>query len=398
MRRSKYIGAALAGLLVVAAISMAAGSGRKPAKVEQAGVSLRRLSGNEVMDILNRFPEMVPSYLASSRNDTNDLADIYGFIEVTSSVLTEVFPTARFYRGHDFYSPPHPYLMAIEGNKRYPMPYGFNHLLIDNGLKVTDKNIIELAKAFVTVAIGEGFPKVTFLQATRTKQVISGRPYNVRLEIQTDEQTEEWFFSLSYWRDQFGTVYRRGPHGYIDQYDPPTVEPSPGQGQLNLGTPRMAIDTTVGNVYVEHEDTLHAHYYVIVEQNQNPYAGDTVVFSLDSFPPESTNVYVRVRDEIRGIDKCVRKVNMSNGSGRDTWTTARACSTGICQVSAGYAQSSDPPGTYYPVTGNRELTLEGMLATLLPSAQDTLWIFYCDQFFNLPPHVQGGKRDTSHIS
>jgi len=111
------------------------------------------------------------------------------------------------------------------------MPYGFNRLLVDNGLKVTDKNIIELAKAFVTVAIGEGFPKVTFLQATRTKQVISGTPYSARLEVQTDEQTEEWFFSLSYWHDQFGTVYRRGPHGYIDQYDPPTVEPSPGRGQ-----------------------------------------------------------------------------------------------------------------------------------------------------------------------
>ncbi|MBM3331517.1 hypothetical protein FJY68_06650 [candidate division WOR-3 bacterium] len=112
--------------------------------------------------------------------------------------------------------------MAIEGNKRYPMPYGFNHLLIDNGLKVTDKNIIELAKAFVTVAIGEGFPRVTFLQATRTKQVISGTPYSARLEVQTDEQTEEWFFSLSYWHDKFGTVYRRGPHGYIDSYNPPT--------------------------------------------------------------------------------------------------------------------------------------------------------------------------------
>jgi len=89
---------------------------------------------------------------------------MFGFIEVTIAPLARIFPTARFYRGHNFNSPPYPYLMAIEGNRRYPMPYGFNHLLMDNGLKVTDKNIIELAKAFVTVAIGEGFPKVTFLQ------------------------------------------------------------------------------------------------------------------------------------------------------------------------------------------------------------------------------------------
>lgn len=192
---------------------------------------MRHVSTSEAMDILHKFPELIPSYLASKKDDAEDMAGTFGFVEVTIAPLARIFPTARFYRGHDFYSPPHPYLMAIEGEKRYPMPYGFNHLLIDNGLKVTDKNIIELAKAFVTVAIGEGLPKVTFLQATRTKQMISGTPYSVRLEIRTDEQIEEWFFSLSYWHDQFGTVYRRGPHGYIDQYAPPTVEPLHGRGQ-----------------------------------------------------------------------------------------------------------------------------------------------------------------------
>jgi hypothetical protein len=397
MPRSKNVGIALIGLLAVSAISLAVASGRKPA--ESVKASMRHVSTSEAMDILCMFPELVPDYLAKRKDDAEYMAGTFGFVEVTIAPLARVFPTARFYRGHDFYSPPHPYLMAIDRGKGYAMPHGFNRLIIDNGLKVTDKNIIELAKAFVTVAIGERLPKVTFLQATRTKQVISGRPYSVRLEIQTDEQTEEWFFSLSFRHDQFGTVYRRGPHGYITQYDPATVQPSPGQGQLNLGTPSMAIETTpVGNAYVEHEvlpqfDTL-SHYYLIVELNQNPNARDTVVFSLDSFPPESTNVYVRVRDEIRGVDKCVRKVNMSSGSGRDTWTTAPACSTGICQVSAGYAQDSNPSNTYYPVTGDRELTLEGAIVTLLPSAHDTLLAFYCDQSFNIPPQVQETHADT----
>jgi hypothetical protein len=233
---------ALVGLLVIAAISVAAGSGRIPAKEEQSTATIRRISTCEAMDILRKFPELIPDFLAKRKDDAEYMAGTFRFVEVTIAPLARLFPTARFYRGHDFYSPPHPYLMAIQGNKRYPMPYGFNHLLIDNGLKVTDKNIIALAKAFVTVAIGEGLPKVTFLQATRTKQVISGRSYSVRLEVRTDEQIEEWFFSLSYWHDQFGTVYRRGPHGYIDSYDPPTAEPSPGRGRLNLGTPSMAID------------------------------------------------------------------------------------------------------------------------------------------------------------
>jgi len=228
------------GLLVVAAMSVSAGSGRKPA--EEVQVSMRHISTGEAMDILRKFPELIPDYLAKRKDDAEYMAGMFGFVEVTIAPLARVFPTARFYRGHDFYSPPHPYLMAIDRGKRYPMPYGFNHLLIDNGLKVTDKNMIELAKAFVTVAIGEGLPKVTFLQATRTKQVISGRPYSVRLEIQTDEQTEEWFFSLSFWHDQFGTVYRRGPRGYITQYDPATEWPSSGERQSNVRSPNSAID------------------------------------------------------------------------------------------------------------------------------------------------------------
>ncbi|MBN2464206.1 PD40 domain-containing protein [candidate division WOR-3 bacterium] len=162
----------------------------------------------------------------------------------------------------------------------------------------------------------------------------------------------------------------------------------------------MAIKTrnadSIGNAYVEYEvqhpDTL-CHYYLIVEQNQIPYAGDTVVFSLDSFPPESTNVYIRVRDRIRGgIDKCLRKVNMRNGSGCDTWDSAPACSTGICVVTAGYADTTKPESTYQAVTAEKELTLEGMIATPLPSAQ--LWIFYCDQFFSLPPQMQEEHADT----
>ena len=44
MRRSKDIGVALVGLLVVAAISVAAGSGKKPAKEQQAAISLRQIS------------------------------------------------------------------------------------------------------------------------------------------------------------------------------------------------------------------------------------------------------------------------------------------------------------------------------------------------------------------
>jgi hypothetical protein len=220
---------AVVGLPVISAFSLAAAWGRQAPKEDTVKVTMRHITTSEATDILRRFPDLVPDFLVSRKDDTAYMAGMFGFVEVTIAPLARLFPTARFYRGHDFTTATNPYLMAIDGCKGYGMPQGFNRLLVDNGLKVTDKNIIELAKAFVTVAIGEGLPKVTFRQATRTKQVISGRPYSVRLEFQTDEQTEEWFFSLSYWHDQLGTVYRRGPHGYIESYDPPTVESSPKQ-------------------------------------------------------------------------------------------------------------------------------------------------------------------------
>ena len=56
MRRNKNIGVALIGLLVVAAISVAAGSGRKPAREERARTSVRVLTEVETSQLASRFP------------------------------------------------------------------------------------------------------------------------------------------------------------------------------------------------------------------------------------------------------------------------------------------------------------------------------------------------------
>ncbi|HTW92784.1 MAG TPA: hypothetical protein VMH22_13920 [bacterium] len=234
---SRSVRMALVGLLVVAAISVAAGSGRKPAKEVQSAVSLRHISTSEAMDILQKFPELVPSFLAARRNDAEYMAGTFGFVEVSEPTLARVFPAAHFYLGHDFTSPPrHPYLMAIDEGKGYSMPYGFNRLLIDNGMNVTNKNIIELAEAFIIAAIyGEQGPstEVTFLGATRAKYVISGDDYDACVRVQIGQQTEEWFFSLPVGLGQFGTVERRGPKGYIDEYNPAEARPRHGPGQVN---------------------------------------------------------------------------------------------------------------------------------------------------------------------
>jgi hypothetical protein len=232
MRRSRYFGAALFGLLVVAAISMAAGSGRKPAKEPQGSASLRRISASEVMDILSRFPEMVPSDLAAKKNDTSYLVRVYGLVEVTVPLLRRAFPAARFYLGRDLYfKPSGSYLMAIAGGKRYMMPGELNRLLADIGQKVTDKNTVELAEAFVILAVGsEGsFPEITFLSATRT-ELKADLPTSdaAILKVKTGKETEEWHFSVL--RGQFEGAARVSAKGVIQNFPCAIVESLPGRG------------------------------------------------------------------------------------------------------------------------------------------------------------------------
>jgi hypothetical protein len=224
MRRSRNVGVALAGLFVVAAISVAAGSGRKPA--EGVKVSMRPVSTSEAMDILRKFPDMVPDYLASKKNDAEYMAGMFGFVEVTAAPLTRVFPAVRFYRGRDFESrPTNPYMMAIAGDKGYGV-YTFNQLVFDNGLGVDAKSILELAEVFVVLAVGNeerSFPEITFTDARRIAEVRSGTTYDARLEVRFDEHVEEWWFDAMY--GQFGLVSRGNVEGLIKQYLPKIVEP-----------------------------------------------------------------------------------------------------------------------------------------------------------------------------
>jgi hypothetical protein len=188
------------------------------------------------MGILNQFPEMVPSYLAEQRNDTGLLKYLFPFKEATSAPMERVFPGVRFYQGLDRSRTDveYPYMIAIAGDKRYAMPNGFNRLLVDNGQKVTDKNMVELAEAFVIFAICSehyySFPEITFLGATRTKQVINTVSYNARLKVKMGGQTEDWHFAVL--QGQIDIVNRRSATGLIKEYHPVPVESLPSRGQL----------------------------------------------------------------------------------------------------------------------------------------------------------------------
>jgi hypothetical protein len=248
-RRLEFIvrGRSSAFLLLVAAISVAAGSGRKPAKELGATASLRRISSSEVMDLLGRFPDIIPSYFAWARNDTSYLVDLFQFSEVTTPLLRDVFPSVRFFkgRGAEVAKPPIPYLMAVVGDKYCLPPEGFNRLLSYVGLEVNDKNILSLAKAFVVLAVGSravfdsplmdlaqgkpggdellAFPDVTFGEGKRISELRSGATYDARLKVKVDGRDEEWWFDVKY--GQFALVSRGDDKGLILQYMPKIVEP-----------------------------------------------------------------------------------------------------------------------------------------------------------------------------
>jgi hypothetical protein len=390
MLRSKSVGAALIGLLVVSAISMAVASGSKPPKEQQTTVSLRRISGSEVMDILRTFPGMVPTYMAHKKNDTEYLTMAFQFSEVTTPALNRLFPNARFHKGLGIdESPASPYLMAVVGDKRSIMPGGFNRLLVDNGLQVTDENITELAKAFVVLAVGDqeagllSYPQITFLDGKKIKQVISGISYDAKLKVKVGEQAEEWYFDTKY--GQFGVISRRDAKGLIKQYNPVEGRPPKEQGQLDE-TPSIDVDTA-SDAYVEYDTIPQPHYYLVVEKDSIP-TNHKVTFSLSDFPPNARNVYIRVKDTIwAGVRHFHRVLIDGQGRGADTWTP-RVESTGICWVGAGFADTTNPGPTYQDSTVRSELTPEKVITGLFPGAgNETLAVYFCDQFF---------KDDTTH--
>ena len=130
------------------------------------------------------------------------------------------------------------------------MPEGFNRLLVTHAMTVTDTNIIEMAEAFVSVAVGNGLitgrggyqrrpghvdttVQITFLKGHRhavkkvSHSLIHGEYYDLMREAKVGKQSEERWFSV--WQGQLSYALREGPEGYINHYMPVPVESLPGR-------------------------------------------------------------------------------------------------------------------------------------------------------------------------
>jgi hypothetical protein len=277
MCSSRNVGVALIGLLVVAAISVAAGSGRKPAALN-AAASKRMLTQDEAAQIGKRFPGL---WVRS---------------QVRSELLDRLFPSAAFYmalrRGG---TPRFPYMISISGNRVFEMPSGFNLLLRDQGVRVMDDNVVDLAMAFVILAVGsepivdtitgayvgiESIPQVTFLGGKRIKQRDLRYPYAVDAKIVCrvgSGETQTWDFSQGRDRTSKGVRVKVGQFGAVRvsvggkplrEYLPVTAKEETRTGAAS-GAEWIEIDTAIGNVTVEHE-SLRSHYYLKTSRNGVP--------------------------------------------------------------------------------------------------------------------------------
>lgn len=201
---------ALLGVSALLVFSLGTAWSRESQQKDAGEVTLRRISPGEVMDILNRFPGMVPGSYDSRRNDTGLMAKLFPLSEVTAEPLENTFSSVRFYKGLLGITPPYPYLMAVGEDRRYGMPGNFNQLLLDNGLKVTDRTILSLAEGLAMLTIAsqpiwdlaheaagniDSLPPVTVLDARRIDEINSATPFKAKLKMQIGEQVEEWSFS-----------------------------------------------------------------------------------------------------------------------------------------------------------------------------------------------------------
>jgi len=231
-------------LLVVFTLTMA--WGRKP-REEQVTPTLRELSIDEIKTVVANIPTpyLIPPELKSVLRDMgkdNDRETVLGILELSEikgiKLLSDIYPDVRFYKGlynGTLSEEPFVYLMALTDDDCYFMPEEFNRLLLKKNMKISDRNMISLAKVLVILALGKesvnglggisekelvSFPKITFLEGKRINEMINEIAYMVKLKVDIDEQIEDWFFNLKY--GQFVTVSRGEPKEPIKQYNLPT--------------------------------------------------------------------------------------------------------------------------------------------------------------------------------
>jgi hypothetical protein len=220
-----YKKAALIGIIFLLAVfSLTIAWGRKP-KAEQVIPTLRELSTDEIKAVTANIPTkyLIPSEIKSVLQDMgkdNDREMVLGILKLSEingiKLLNDIYPDVRFYKG--FYAEslseePFVYLLALTDDDCYFLPEEFNRLLRKKNIKISDRNMISLAKVIVILTLGKepvkglegisekelvSFPKITFLEGKRINEMINEKAYMTKLKVENNQQIEDWFFNISY--------------------------------------------------------------------------------------------------------------------------------------------------------------------------------------------------------
>ena len=184
---------------------------------------MRPLSGKETKELLDKKPDVftfalgemaednkVKSKLETLKNDSNFLKVNLDINELVNPFLSRLFPKANFFRVNRIDIKPHiPFLIAIIGNKIYGMSVSFNRLILGHNLEANDKNIIELAKAFVIIAL-EG-QEITFLNVKKSKRTINKKViYWTNLKVQVKDQKQNYGCRFEKGQIQWATMNIEG--------------------------------------------------------------------------------------------------------------------------------------------------------------------------------------------
>jgi hypothetical protein len=143
----------------------------RPAVVESIG----QAPDAEAQAILQEFPALRRRYRGEKTDDGP--VGVFRLGRVAAAELKAAFPGVRFYRGVHAQNPPGVYgsrfyLLAVTRDSFYDMPDGFNLLLFATGRRLTDSNVVAMARAFVLLyAVGTadsaGMLPIAILNAKR---------------------------------------------------------------------------------------------------------------------------------------------------------------------------------------------------------------------------------------
>jgi hypothetical protein len=409
---------ALIGLIIPFAFSLVTANGGK-FPVSYPEIHALKLSAKTHETIENAFLQSVANEtLRIVQAGEKSVKQHYNFLQFvrlgrewkqfeSHPLLNKIFPNINFYILYSSASEPSTaYFKASTNGNFYDLPSDFNRLLIDSGLEVTDKNIMELAKALVVLACGDKylfFPQITFLEGTRIKEYDSYWATTMVAQIKCKIENgliETWKFSLSKGQGMKGqfaavTIYSGGKP--IREYQIKTfVREKEKRGELDLD-PEVKIATTpVGNATVEQ----NSFYYLITFSDGEP-TGFSVCCTLLNFPANEENVYIRIRPKLPytfGPDKLIGPVDIDGqGSGFIEWQPEVDIQTGIGRVDAGTWTQEQGFQKRTLEQQDKSLTLEEVNTGIF-NGDSTYKIYFCRQFFvNHPQHQEYAPTFAGYV-